>query len=162
MGTPSYMAPEQAGREAVAIGPPADVYALGSILYECLTGRPPFRAATVFDTVMQVVHNDPVPPSQLQPKTPRNLETICLKCLRKEPAQRYASAEELAEDLRRFRSNEPIKARPASIVERTLKSARPARNRGTGGYRACRCHRPAGWWHLQRSENSPRTRLRPL
>ncbi len=124
MGTPSYMAPEQAGREIVEIGPLADVYALGSILYECLTGRPPFRAATVFDTVMQVVHNDPVPPSQLQPKTPRDLETICLKCLRKEPAQRYASAEDLAEDLRRFRSNEPIQARPASIAERTLKWAR--------------------------------------
>ena len=128
MGTPSYMAPEQAGGKSKEIGPACDVYALGAILYECLTGRPPFKAATEMETMMQVLSDDPAPPRQLQSKTPRNVETICLKCLSKEPARRYASAAALAEDLRRFQAGEPVQARPVGRLERAVKWAkrRPA------------------------------------
>ena len=118
LGTPSYMSPEQANGQTHQIGPPADQYALGAILYELLTGRPPFHGTSVMDTLDQVRKKEPVPPSQLQTKIPRDLETICLKCLEKDPAKRYADVTAMAEDLRRFQAGEPIVARPISKPER--------------------------------------------
>jgi WD40 repeat protein/predicted Ser/Thr protein kinase len=118
MGTPSYMAPEQARGQSRAVGPAADVYSLGAILYETLTGRPPFRAESAAETIHQLLTQDPVPPSRLNGKVPSALETICLMCLRKEPARRYASAAELSADLRRFLRHEPIMAKPIGPMGR--------------------------------------------
>ncbi len=122
MGTASYMAPEQAAGKARDTGPAADVYALGALLYECLTGRPPFEGAQHV-VLVKVQSDEPEPPSR-RAQVHADLETICLKCLSKEPARRYASAEELADDLRRFQAGEPIRARPVGAVERAVKWAR--------------------------------------
>src|SRR5205823_2361864 len=112
VGTPAYMAPEQARGNGQDIGPAADVYALGVLLYEVLTCRPPFRGATPMDVLLKVTSEEPTPPSRVVPGLPRDLETVCLKCLEKDPRKRYASALDLAEDLRRFGGHEPILARP--------------------------------------------------
>jgi WD40 repeat protein/serine/threonine protein kinase len=124
LGTPCYMAPEQAAGRIKEIGPATDVYALGAILYEFLTGRPPFTGETLTDILLQVANDEPVPPRQLQPNAPLDLDTICLRCLEKSPARRYASALALADELRRFLSHEPIHARPLSTWSRGLKWAR--------------------------------------
>jgi serine/threonine-protein kinase len=118
MGTPSYMSPEQASGISKELTPATDQYSLGALLYHLLTGRPPFLAAKPVETVLQVLHDEPVPPRQLQPTVPVDLETICLKALQKDSQRRYASCDELAADLRRYLSGEPIVARPVSLPER--------------------------------------------
>jgi formylglycine-generating enzyme required for sulfatase activity/predicted Ser/Thr protein kinase len=124
LGTPGYMAPEQASGGTRQPSPAVDVYALGAILYECLTGRPPFVAETSVETILRTLAEDAVPPRRLQPKCPRDLETICLKCLDKAPGKRYASALELAEDLQRWRTGRPVRARRTGLLERGVKWAR--------------------------------------
>ncbi len=124
LGTPAYMAPEQAAGLSSDAGPAADVYALGVLLYEVLTGRPPFKADTVSETLVLVRNEEPLPPAKLRPRVPRDLETICLKCLYKDPRKRYASAQALAGDLGLFLAHKPITARPASRWERAVKWVR--------------------------------------
>lgn len=124
LGTPSNMAPEQADGRNRTITPAADVYGLGTILYECLAGRAVFKANSPLETLHQVINSDPPPLRSLDPKIPRDLETVCLKCLRKDPTQRYASASELADDLDRFLAGEPVRARATGWVERTWRHAR--------------------------------------
>ncbi len=161
MGSPSYMAPEQAEGQK-DVGPPADVYALGAILYECLTGRPPFKAATPLDTILQVIDEDPVPPRQLNPALPRDLETICLKCLHKQPARRYITAAALAEDLRRFQVGEPIQARRVSPLEKAWRWCR--RKPAQAGLAAAigfllLVTVAAGFWYVQDRAGRERERL---
>jgi eukaryotic-like serine/threonine-protein kinase len=124
MGTIAYMAPEQAEGKVKAVGTPADVYGLGAILYECLTGRPPIEADSDLKALSQLLHEDPPAPCKLNPAVPRDLEAVCLKCLQKDPQRRYASALELAEDLHRFLGGEATHARPAGALGRTVKWVR--------------------------------------
>jgi serine/threonine-protein kinase len=153
LGTPEYMAPEQAaeGHRPADVGPAIDVYALGAILYEMLTGRPPFKADEPLETLRQVRDEEPTPPHRLRPRLSRDLETICLKCLHKDPRRRFPSALALAEDLQRWLRGEPICARPSGRLERCGKWARrhPERAALAGLGVALVLALAAGWcWQL--------------
>ena len=124
IGTPSYMAPEQAHGWNAEIDHSVDIYSLGAILYELLTGRPPHKGANVAETCQLVLNTEPLPPSRLRPKIPIDLETICLKCLEREPRKRYADAAALADDLQRFQDGKPILARRTPFWERGWKQAK--------------------------------------
>lgn len=124
VGTPRYMAPEQAAKDRGPVGPPADIYALGAILYELLVGRAPFDGGSAAETITQLLNDEPVSPARLRSGLPRDLVTVCLKCLEKSPDRRYATALELADDLKRVRDGEPVAARPVGRVERTVRWCR--------------------------------------
>ena len=151
IGTPGYMAPEQVAGHSRVSGVATDIYSLGAIFYEMLTGRPPFRAETATETDRQVLAEEPAPPSRLNAKVPRDLETICLKCLRKEPRRRYSSSAELKEEIERFSRGEPIKARPVCSAERAGKWMRrhPTRTLAMLGSLAIAIATlVGGWWTI--------------
>jgi serine/threonine-protein kinase len=129
VGTPSYMAPEQAAGKVKELGPACDVYGLGAVLYELLTGRPPFRSDSSLDTLLHVLEQEPVPPRLLNPKVEADLETICLKCLEKDPSRRYAGADELAADLRRYLDGESIQARSYNVLARLTRALHQPKHR---------------------------------